>query len=79
MWLGAVITATLFVVGRMRIGLYLRRSDFTGQYGPAGAVVAIIVWIYDSAQMLFIGAVITREHARLAQCPEGSVQSSELH
>ena len=66
-WLGAAITATLFVVGRMLIGLYLGRSDFTGQYGPAGAVVALIVWIYYSAQILFTGAVFTREHARSAQ------------
>jgi membrane protein len=66
-WLGAAITATLFVVGRLLIGLYLGRSDFTGQYGPAGAVVAIIVWIYYSAQILFTGAVFTREHARCAQ------------
>lgn len=63
-WLGAAITATLFVVGRMLIGFYLGRSDFTGQYGPAGAVVALIVWIYYSSQILFTGAVFTREHAR---------------
>lgn len=63
-WLGAAITATLFIVGRTLIGLYLGRSDFTGQYGPAGAVVAIIVWIYYSAQILFTGALFTREHAR---------------
>lgn len=66
-WLGAAITATLFVVGRMLIGWYLGRSDFTGQYGPAGAVVALIVWIYYSAQILFTGAVFTREHARSAE------------
>jgi membrane protein len=65
-WLGAALTATLFVVGRFLIGLYLGRSDFTGQYGPAGAVVAIVVWIYYSAQILFTGAVFTREHARVA-------------
>lgn len=63
-WLGAALTATLFIVGRFLIGLYLGRSDFTGTYGPAGAVVAIIVWIYYSAQILFTGAVFTREHAR---------------
>jgi membrane protein len=66
-WLGAAITATLFVVGRMLIGWYLGRSDFTGRYGPAGAVVALIVWIYYSAQILFTGAVFTREHARSAK------------
>ncbi len=63
-WLGAMITAALFVVGRLLIGMYLGRSDFTGNYGPAGAVVAIIVWIYYSAQILFTGAVFTREQAK---------------
>lgn len=63
-WLGAAITATLFIVGRMLIGFYLGRSDFTGRYGPAGAVVALIVWIYYSSQILFTGALFTREHAR---------------
>ena len=66
-WLGAAITAALFVIGRMLIGFYLGQSDFTGRYGPAGAVVALIVWIYYSAQILFTGAVFTREHAYSAK------------
>jgi membrane protein len=66
-WLGAAITAMLFVIGRMLIGFYLGQSDFTGRYGPAGAVVALIVWIYYSAQILFTGAVFTREHAYSAK------------
>jgi membrane protein len=48
-------------------GFYLGQSDFTGRYGPAGAVVALIVWIYYSAQILFIGAVFTREYAASAK------------
>jgi membrane protein len=66
-WLGSVITSTLFSIGRFLIGFYLGTSDFTGHYGAAGAVVAIIVWIYYSAQILFIGAVFTREHARTGE------------
>ncbi len=64
-WLGAVLTATLFVVGRFLIGFYLGTSNFSGRYGAAGALVAVIVWIYYSAQILFLGAVFTREHARI--------------
>jgi len=64
-WLGAMITATLFVLGRFLIGIYLGTSNFTGRYGSAGAVMAIIVWIYYSAQILFIGAVFTREDMRM--------------
>jgi membrane protein len=64
-WLGAVLTSTLFVIGRFVIGYYLGTSDYSGKYGAAGALVAVIVWIYYSAQILFIGAVFTREHARI--------------
>jgi membrane protein len=64
-WLGALLTATLFVIGRFAIGFYLGTSDFSGKYGAAGALVAVIVWIYYSAQILFLGAIFTREHARV--------------
>lgn len=59
-WLGAAITATLHTLGRTAIGFYLGTSDFSGHYGPAGAIVAIVVWIYYSAQILFVGVLITR-------------------
>ncbi len=65
-WLGAVLTATLFIIGRFAIGFYLGTSDYSGRYGAAGALVAVIVWIYYSAHILFIGAIFTREHARTA-------------
>jgi membrane protein len=70
-WMGAAITATLFVLGRFLIGIYLGTSNFTGRYGSAGAVMAIIVWIYYSAQILFIGAVFTREDMRTAHDGRG--------
>jgi uncharacterized BrkB/YihY/UPF0761 family membrane protein len=64
-WLGSLLTSSLFWIGRFLIGIYLGTSDFTGQYGSAGAVVAIVVWIYYSAQILFVGALFTREHASI--------------
>ncbi|MBA3938849.1 MAG: YihY/virulence factor BrkB family protein, partial [Planctomycetes bacterium] len=62
-WLGAAVSALLFVVGRWAIGLYLGTSDFAGRYGPAGAILAIVVWIYYSAQIFLSGALFTRLHA----------------
>jgi membrane protein len=64
-WLGSLLTSLLFMIGRILIGIYLGTSNFTGQYGSAGAVVAIVIWIYYSAQILFIGALFTREHASI--------------
>jgi membrane protein len=75
-WLGAALTATLFVIGRFAIGFYLGTSDFSGKYGAAGALVAVIVWIYYSAQILFIGAVFTREHARIIARQAGTADLS---
>ncbi len=62
-WLGAAVSALFFVVGRWAIGLYLGTSDFAGRYGPAGAILAIVVWIYYSAQIFLSGALFTRLHA----------------
>ena len=64
-WLGAAVGALFFVVGRWGIGLYLGTSDFAGRYGPAGAVLAIVVWVYYSAQIFLSGALFTRLHAEL--------------
>ncbi len=65
-WLGAVITASLFLLGQWGISFYIGQSDFSGKYGSAGPIIAIIVWVYYSSQILFTGAVLTREHARAA-------------
>ncbi|MDQ2141145.1 YihY/virulence factor BrkB family protein [Alcaligenaceae bacterium A4P071] len=60
---GAIITAILFLVGKYAIGLYLGRDGVASSYGAAGSVVALLLWIYYSAQIFFMGAVITRQFA----------------
>ena len=62
-WLGSVITAILFSVGKFVIGLYLGNSAIASSYGAAGSLVVILVWIYYSAQILLFGAEFTRLHA----------------
>ncbi len=59
-WLGAGITAGLFTAGKFLIGLYLGKSGVAGKYGAAGSLVVFLVWVYYSAQILFIGAEFTR-------------------
>lgn len=64
-WIGAVVTAVLFVLGQFAIGLYLGNSDVTSTYGAAGALVVILVWVFYSAQILFLGAEFTQVYANL--------------
>jgi membrane protein len=61
---GAVVTAVLFTLGKFLLGLYLGRSGVASAYGAAGALVLILLWIYYSAQILFMGAEFTEVYAR---------------
>jgi len=62
--LGAVVTAILFAAGRSLIGLYLGRAGITSVYGAAGSLVLVLLWIYYSAQLLFLGAEFTEVYSR---------------
>lgn len=62
-WIGGMVTAFLFSVGRYLIGLYLGRSSVGSAYGAAGSLVIILLWIYYSAQILFFGAEFTKVFA----------------
>jgi membrane protein len=59
-WTGAIITALLFNLGKLLLGLYLGRSGVTSAYGAAGSLVVVLLWVYYSAQILFFGAKFTQ-------------------
>ena len=59
-WLGALVTAVLFTVGKMALGFYLGRASVTSAYGAAGSLVALLLWCYYAAQIVFLGAEFTR-------------------
>ena len=59
-WVGAGLTAILFVAGKFAIGFYLGVSDVGSAYGAAGSIIVILVWIYYSALILFFGAEFTQ-------------------
>jgi membrane protein len=61
--IGAVFTSLLFTVGKAVLGVYLARVDFAGSYGAAGSLVILLVWVYYSAQVFFLGAEFTRAFA----------------
>lgn len=63
-WLGAAVTALLFTVGKSLIGLYLSRAGVTSVYGAAGSLVLVLLWVYYSAQLLFLGAEFTEVYSR---------------
>lgn len=51
-WIGALLTARLFNLGKFLLGLYLGRSSVTSAYGAAGSLVIVLLWVYYSAQIL---------------------------
>jgi membrane protein len=63
-WLGAFITALLFTIGKQLLGLYLGKSSMASSYGAAGSLVVLVVWVYYSAQILFLGAEFSQVYAR---------------
>src|SRR5262249_37424184 len=66
-WLGAAITAALFVVGEALISIYLARSGAGSVFGAAGAAIVTLLWIYYSAMLLLVGAELTKVLAGPAQ------------
>jgi membrane protein len=62
-WIGAMLTALLFNLGKFLLGLYLGRSSVTSAYGAAGSLVIVLLWVYYSAQILFFGAKFTQLYA----------------
>jgi membrane protein len=62
-WLGALVTAGLFTLGKQLIGMYLGRASIGSAYGAAGSVVIVLLWAYYSAQILLFGAEFTRAYS----------------
>jgi membrane protein len=63
-WIGAIVTSLLFVIGKTLIGLYLGHASVGSTYGAAGSLLVFLVWVYYSAQILFFGAEFTQVYAR---------------
>jgi membrane protein len=63
-WVGAVVTSLLFTIGKMAIGVYIGRSAVASVFGAAASLVAMVVWVYWSAQIFLLGAEFTWVYAR---------------
>lgn len=63
-WAGAALTAFLFVVGQFLLGWYLGRAGVSSGYGAFGSIVAFLIWVNYSAQIVLFGAQLTHVYAR---------------
>lgn len=61
-WIGAAVTALLFTIGKYLLGLYLGNAG--SAYGAAGSLMAFLLWVYYSAQIVFFGAEFTQVYTR---------------
>ena len=72
-WIGAAVTALLFEVGKLLIGLYLGKTSVASGFGAAGSLVVLLVWVYFAAQIFLLGAEFTwayaHEHGSKAEPP----------
>lgn len=61
--IGAIFTALLFMLGQYFIGLYIQYTAQGSAYGAAGSIIVILVWIYYTSAILYIGAEFTQVYA----------------
>ncbi len=62
-WVGATVTAVLFEVGKLLIGLYIGKSGVTESFAAAGSLVVLLAWVYYAAQIFLLGAEFTKVYA----------------
>ncbi len=62
-WVGAFVTAVLFEIGKLLIGLYLGKSGVTESFAAAGSLVVLLAWVYYAAQVFLLGAEFTKAYA----------------
>lgn len=78
-WVGAAVTALLFEIGKLLIGLYLGKTGIASSFGAAGSLVVLLIWVYFSAQIFLLGAeftwVYSHEYGSRAARPEAKSAS----
>ena len=72
-WLGAVITAVLFELGKSAIGFYIGKQGLETTYGAAASIIVVLIWVYYSSQIILLGAEVTHAFAK----HRGSIEKRE--
>jgi len=62
---GAIFTTVLFIIGKYLIGLYIENTSTSSTYGAAGSIIVILLWIYYSAAILYLGAEFTQVYSEM--------------
>jgi membrane protein len=62
-WIGAVLTAVLFLIGKWALGIYLGSGTAASAYGAASSLITLLLWVYYSSQILLFGAEFTQVYA----------------
>ncbi|MDQ3024954.1 MAG: YihY/virulence factor BrkB family protein [Pseudomonadota bacterium] len=75
--LGSLITAILFTIGKYLIGLYIGKSAVASDFGAAGTLVVVIMWVYYSSQIFFLGAEFTRAYSLHHGSRSGAAANSD--
>jgi membrane protein len=81
-WAGAALTAVLFEVGKLLIGLYIGKQGLESTFGAAASLVVLLVWVYYSSQIVLLGAEFTRVYAmrrRPARSPAATAGTARPH
>ncbi len=73
--IGGLVTSVFFTLGKLAIGYYLGKSDLATVYGAAGSIMIIMVWVYYSSVILYLGAEFTKVYAKLYG---GKIQPNEF-
>jgi membrane protein len=76
-WLGAVIAALLFTLGKHLISLYIGSRNMASAYGAAGALIIVLVWVYYSAQILLLGAEFAKAYSDRRQALREAQQTTQ--
>jgi membrane protein len=77
-WVGALFTSLLFMVGKFSIGWYLGRQATASAYGSAGSFVVLLSWLYYSSIILLFGAEFTEAHTRRRDADSGDPPDRSL-
>lgn len=62
-WIGAMVTSLLFILGKFGLGIYFAKANPASTYGAAGSIVLVMLWVSYSCMILFFGAEFTKQYA----------------
>jgi membrane protein len=72
-WLGAILSAILFEIGKSAIGFYIGKQGLESTYGAAASIIVVLIWVYYSSQIILMGAEVTHAFAKR----QGSIKKRE--